>query len=145
MMPYLIFIAVPLLVLAGFLALVSFEERRGSRIILAGQRYRLDLTVARISFVVKHVDWGAFINDLVRTSVERATHDIAHMALVAVRALERQLTQVVRTLRARRDQPLLAPRADRPSRIQTAISYVKKTVQRSRKAPPVIQSEERAQ
>jgi hypothetical protein len=142
MTPYLIFIAVPFVLLVGFLILVTYEARRGTRVLLAGRRYKFDLQVARISFILKHVDWSAFMNDVTRTGIDRMAHDVAHTTLMGVRALERQLTQVVRTLRARREQPLFpAPSADRPSRLQTTITYVKKTVQRSRKQPRPAQPE----
>ncbi len=144
MTPYVIFMAVSLALLVVFLLFVTYENRRGSRLIMPGRRYQLDLKVARISFVLKHVDWGAFMNDVTRTGVDRLAHDVAHTTLMGVRALERQLTQVVRTLRARREQPFFpAPSAERPSRLQTTITYVRKTVQRSRKQPSVPQLGER--
>jgi hypothetical protein len=136
MTPYLILMAVPLGLLVIFLLFVTVEGRRGARFVLGGRRYQLDVHVARVAFVLKHVDWGAFMHDLTRTGIERMAHDVAHTTLLGVRALERQLTQVVRTLRARREQPFFpAPNAERPSRLQTTITYVKKTVQRSRKQP----------
>lgn len=134
-MTYLLLIGIPLALLVLFLALVTFEERSNRRI-LAGRRMALDLKVERASFVLRHVDWGAFLNDLLHTAFERALHDIAHGSLIAVRALERELTGVVRTLRSRREQPTLAPRdAAKPTRVEAAVSYVRKTVRRSRKQP----------
>ncbi|MDB4992307.1 MAG: hypothetical protein JWL75_552 [Parcubacteria group bacterium] len=146
MTSYLIAIFIPLGILVGFLLLITVEGRRGARIILPGRRYQFDLKAARALFILKHVDWGAFAHDLTRTGIERMAHDIAHSTLMAVRALERQLTQVVRTLRARREHPLFPiSAADRPSRIQTTISYVKKTVRRSRKQPTETPDQTRAQ
>lgn len=141
-MPYVIYLGVPFLLLTAFIALVVVEEKRGKRLLLPGRRYNLDLKASRAAFVIRHVDWGAFLNDIVRTSVERLAHDIAHTTLMAVRAAERQLTGFVRTLRARRDEPLLPQRSpDAPSRLEQAASHVKKTVRRARKVPVVSEED----
>jgi hypothetical protein len=133
---HLTLIAIPLSALVVFLLLVTYEERRGNRLVLSGRRYLLDKRTTRLAFVIRHVDWGAFLWDLTRTSMERIAHDLAHSTLIGVRFLERQLALAVRTLRARRDEPVLPARnADKPSRLESAVSAVKKTVQRSRKQP----------
>ncbi len=143
-MPYIIYLGVPFLLLALFVALVVAEQRRGRRLVLAGRRYNLDLKASRAAFVIRHVDWGAFLNDIVRTSMERLAHDLAHTTLMIVRAVERQLTGFVRTLRARRDEPLLPARApDAPSRLAQAASHLKKTVRRSRKVPVLPEKSEK--
>lgn len=145
-MPYLLAILIPLGLLALFLALVAFEGRTGRRLVLPGRRELLDLKAARLAFVVRHVDWGAFANDVTRTGLERLAHDLAHSTLIGVRALERELTGLVRTLRARRDAPLLPARAaDRPSRLESAVAYLKKSVQRSRTLPGRTQEGERVE
>jgi len=142
---HLVLIAVPLALLGLFLALVGHEERSGRRLILAGQRYHFDQKMERASFIVRHVDWGAFFNDLTRSGAERALHDIAHTTLIFVRALERELTSVVRTLRARREPNALPPaNAEELSRIAAATAYVKKAVRRSRKVPVLPPGEDRA-
>ena len=140
MTPYFIAIAVPLVLLVLFLALVAVEERRGRRLFFPGRRYALDLKAERAAFVIQHVDWGAFTSDLARTSFERLAHDLAHTTLIFVRALERQLTKLVRVLRARRDQHFLPQRStEKPTRMESAISYLKRTVYRSRKHLPEAQ------
>jgi hypothetical protein len=138
MLPYIIAILIPLALLVLFMNLVSYEERRGSRLILAGSRYELDRKAARVFFIIRHVDWGAFVNDLLRSSTERLLHDIAHGSLIVVRALERALTRTVRTLRARRDMQLFPARDEnRPSRIAAAAAFVRRSIQRSRTQLPL--------
>jgi len=132
---YIITILVPLALLALFLALVAMEGRTGRRF-MAGRRYQLDQRVGRVGFILRHVDWGAFSADVFRTSLERAAHDIAHTTLIAVRALERFLTRVVRALRARQDASALPSREQVPMP-ERAVRYLRKTVSRSRKMPSV--------
>lgn len=140
---HLTLIIIPLLLLALFMVLVTFEERRGTRLILSGYRYHLDRKASRAAFVIKHVDWGAFLSDLTRASFERLLHDLAHSTLIGVRFLERELTRAVRSLRARRDEPILPARsADRPTRLESAVKLVKKTVRSSRKAPQLPPGEQ---
>lgn len=62
----------------------------------------LDKRVARVSFIIAHVDWSAFAKHLVRSNTERALHDVAHGSLIVVRFIERTLTGVVRAMRERR-------------------------------------------
>lgn len=132
---HLALIAVPLALLALSLAFVAYEERSGRRLALAGRRYVFDRKVERASFIFRHVDWGALLRDLTRSGAERALHDAAHASLIFVRAVERELTSVVRTLRARREPQALASSEDaEPSRVAAATAYLKKTVRRSRKA-----------
>ncbi len=136
---YLLIILAPLALLLVFMALVTYEEHTGRRLVLAGRRYMFDRNVERMSFVVRHVDWGAFMHDLTRSGLDRLLHDIAHNVLIGVRFAERELTHVVRTLRARRMHPsIAAPQEDeqKPSRLATMASYVKHMVSRSRRQLP---------
>ena len=134
MILHLILIGIPLALLALFLAVVGYEGRIGRRLILAGQRYEFDQKVERAAFVVRHVDWGAFFHDLTKSGGERVLHDVAHALLIAVRVVERELTALVRRLRASREPAALpAPDNMGPSRIAAATAYLKKTVRRSRK------------
>lgn len=94
----LIFILTTLALLAGFIALSGYEEKRGMRF-FAPQRARLDKNVARIEFILAHVDFGAFLLEEARRFAARVGHDIAHISLLAVRAAERLLTRAVRYLR----------------------------------------------
>lgn len=134
-MLYFIFIPITLALLALFVLLTFMEARSGTRL-FAHSRERLDERVARAGFVLRHVDWGAFINDVLRTFFERALHDIAHGTLIAVRFIERVLTRVVRYLRMRRER--LLPQATfepKASRISETITYLKRTLRRTRRAP----------
>lgn len=94
----LIFILTTLALLAGFVALSGYEGRRGMRF-FAPQRARLDKNVARIEFILAHVDFGAFLLDETRRFAARIGHDVAHVSLLLVRAAERLLTRAVRYLR----------------------------------------------
>lgn len=133
---HLILIAVPLAVLALFVAVVAYEQHTNRRLVLSSKRYAFDMKVERASFIIQHVDWGAFFNDLTRSGAERLLHDLAHVTLILVRFIERELTGVVRTLRARRDPTALPlPNEEQPTRIAVATAYLKKTVRRSRKVP----------
>lgn len=137
-MTYGIAILIPLLLLVAFLSLTAVEARTGRRF-LAGRRYALDARVARYMFIIRHVDWGALFADIMKSFIERATHDIAHGALIGVRALERMLTRVVRTLRSRQESPVLPPPAevDPPTRMERISTSVRTAVHRSRKRPAI--------
>ena len=100
-MGHLAFILVSLALLGGFVALIDYEARRGIRV-FAAQRDRLDRSVERAEFILRHVDFGAFARDEARRIIERVSHDAAHLSLQAVRAAERLLTRLVRHLRSRR-------------------------------------------
>ncbi|HWU24352.1 MAG TPA: hypothetical protein VN086_01195, partial [Candidatus Paceibacterota bacterium] len=135
---HLILIAAPIALLALFLAVVAVEGRTGRRLALSGPRHRFDMKMERTAFIIRHVDWGAFLHDLTKSGAERLLHDVAHTTLLFVRAVERELTSLVRTLRSRREPAALpAPDAEEPSRIAAATAYLKKTVRRSRKVPVV--------
>lgn len=143
---HLILIAIPLALLGIFFALVSYEERAGRRVVLAGARYRLDRKTERAAFVAEHVDWGGLLQELTRSGAERLLHDVAHTTLIVVRAIERELTSLVRTLRSRREPMALpAPGEEGPSRIAAATAYVRKTVRRSRKLPIQTEADDRAE
>lgn len=81
--------------------LTGFETGRGMRVAGAA-RNRLDAKIARLSFIVAHVDWSAFAKHLVGTAVSKIAHDIAHTVLILVRSLERMLTRAVKSLRESR-------------------------------------------
>ncbi|HEX2792697.1 MAG TPA: hypothetical protein VHO23_03200 [Candidatus Paceibacterota bacterium] len=102
-MAYIIAVAVALVLFGGFVALASCEAGAGRRFLLAGPRKSLDRKVARVAFILDHVDLGAFMRDTVRDGIERVLHDVAHASLLAVRFLERALTRFVRRLREKRD------------------------------------------
>lgn len=115
-MANLIFILVTLALLVGFFMLTGYEARRGVRF-YAPLRARLDGTVARIEFIVTHVNFGEFIRDELRHLAGRIGHDVAHLSLLVVRAVERLLTRLVRHLRTH-------PEVDTAPR-ETAREFVK--------------------
>ena len=100
-MTYIILIIVSLVLFGGFLALAGFEQKRGLRV-AGAYRNRLDAKVSRATFIVTHVDWGAFVRHLAGTAFERMLHDVAHFILKLVRTTERLLTRAVKGLRERR-------------------------------------------
>lgn len=95
---YIVFILVSLLLLVGFFVLTSYETRRGVRFFVL-QRERLDRIVERTEFIVENVNLGEFIRDEIHHLIGRIGHDIVHFSLIAVRAVERLLTNLVRRLR----------------------------------------------
>jgi hypothetical protein len=106
-MSYLIAILVSLLLLTSFVLWSWFETRSGFRV-LAGPRRVFDRQVAKTTFVIIHIDWGAFALHVGKTTLERVAHDVVHTTLLLVRATERTLTRLIRSLRervARHDPP----------------------------------------
>lgn len=95
---YIVFILVSLLLLVGFFVLTSYETRRGVRFFVL-QRERLDRIVERTEFIVENVNLGEFLRDEIHHLIGRIGHDIVHFSLIAVRAVERLLTNLVRRLR----------------------------------------------
>jgi hypothetical protein len=132
-MPYLISILAACGLFAGFLLLAGYEQKRGVRF-MARQRYALDRKVSRSLFVFEHVDWGAFLAHATRSSIQVMAHDLAHGTLMIVRAFERTLTRMVRSLRMQRDGTLPL-REPGESRLDGTMSYLKRNLNRSRKAP----------
>ena len=115
-MLYLLLIFVSIVLLAGFLLLTEYEKRRGARF-LAEHRMRLDQTVERVEFILAHVNLAMFLRDEIRHLLSRLGHDIAHLSLLVVRAIERLLTRLVRRLRTDPEREV-APR-------ETAREFVK--------------------
>ncbi|MDB5266145.1 MAG: hypothetical protein JWM39_858 [Parcubacteria group bacterium] len=134
-MLYFIFLPITFALLVLFLLLTFVEAKSGMRM-FSGTRDKFDARIGRASFVLRHVDWGAFVNDVTRTFFERALHDIAHGTLMVVRFVERVLTRIVRSLRMRRERIL--PQASfepKTSRISETMTYLKSTLRRTRRAP----------
>ncbi|HVM59090.1 MAG TPA: hypothetical protein VMT80_02075 [Candidatus Paceibacterota bacterium] len=108
-MYYLYAVAASLVLCAGFLALTAYERRRGARV-FARARDAFDRRVEHAAFLFSHVDFAAFLREESLRLLHKASHDIAHVSLIAVRAVERGLTRLVRNLRTRRASERLAPR-----------------------------------
>lgn len=122
-MSSLIAIAVTLILLVGFFTLTSFEASHGVRV-FGGLRKRLDRKVGQASFILAHVDLGAFLRDAIRDGIERILHDVAHASLLVVRFLERVLTRFVRHLRGRKEEVPAEPRRT----FREAVDHVRRTV-----------------
>ena len=128
-MAYLIAILVSLALFGGFLFLTAFERARGVRV-LAGPRAILDRRVARLGFVIQHVDWGAFLKHMVQSAFARIVHDIAQFTLMAVRFVERLLTRIVRSLREQRStSEAPTPRVDG---LRATLVYFRKNLMKRR-------------
>ena len=112
-MAYLFFILVTLALLGGFSALTWYEVEHGVRL-LAPLRARLDRKVEHIEFVLTHVDLAAFLRDEVRRLAHRIGHDIVHLSLQAVRAVERLLTRLIRYFHTRHAVDVAPRETSRP-------------------------------
>ena len=99
-MSYIISVLIALGLLIGFIALSEYEKRRGMRL-FAPLRARLDHAVEHATFILSHVDFGAFLLDETRRIATHFGHIIVHFSLQAVRAAERLLTRLVRYFRIR--------------------------------------------
>ncbi|MDO8231682.1 MAG: hypothetical protein Q7T37_00565 [bacterium] len=99
-MGHLVFILTTLALLTGFFVLTVYETRRDLRF-FGASRGRFDQKIARIEFIVEHVDFGAFFIEEAHRIAVRIGHDAAHLSLLIVRAAERLLTRVVRYFRSR--------------------------------------------
>jgi len=93
-------IVVSVLLFVGFILLTWYEAGGGVRVFDA-QRRSLDTTTERLTFILEHVDFESFTREQFRVLVAHVAHDLAHLSLVFVRALERPLTQLVKNLRTR--------------------------------------------
>jgi hypothetical protein len=112
----LVFLLVSFALLLGFFVLTRYETSKGARV-YALKREQLDAFVGRIELIVEHVDLGVFLRDELRHLVGRIGHDIVHLSLTVVRAVERVLTRLVRRLRTH-------PEVDTAPR-ETAREFVK--------------------
>lgn len=108
-MAYLIFIISTIVLLGGFIGLVAYETQHSVRL-FAHARTRLDLLITRIEFIRAHVDLKAFLREETSRIVQRVVHDAVHASLRAVRAIERLLTRLIRSLRAEQRTITAVPR-----------------------------------
>ncbi|HET9641230.1 MAG TPA: hypothetical protein VFP46_00025 [Candidatus Paceibacterota bacterium] len=100
-MGHIVFVLVALILLAGFLGLTAFEERRGIRL-FAEKRSKFDARIARMEFILENVDLWSFTKEEMLRLGHRLGHDFARLTLDLVRAIERLLTRLVRRLRPHR-------------------------------------------
>ena len=112
---------IALALLAGFFLLTRYEAHRGTRLFLP-LRTKLDRQVGRAAFLVAHVDFAAFLREEIRRGVHHAGHATAHLSLQVVRAVERFLTRIVRSLRTPRDE-IDAPRENAREFVKTLSAF----------------------
>jgi len=120
-MTYLVFVLATLVLLSGFLALTWYETGRGVRF-YASSRTRLDQNVERIEFILAHIDLSAFLRDEIRHFARRIGHDIVHLSLVVVRAVERTLTRLIRYFHMRQAVDI-APRESAREFVKTLADF----------------------
>jgi hypothetical protein len=97
---YLILVTTSILLLAGFVFVTQYEAAQGVRF-FAARREALDSFVEQAHFVLTHVDFGAFVLEETKHVSTIIGHTIVTLTLRAVRAVERLLTRMVRSLRMR--------------------------------------------
>lgn len=120
-MVYLILIFIPLALLVGLFVLTGYETRNEVRL-FGSRRAQFDAHIERTEFIITHVDFSAFLKELVGNTAKRVVHDVVHFSLLAVRAVERFLTRMVRHLRADR-AGMVAPRETTREFVQTLSDF----------------------
>lgn len=103
-------ILVVALLLGGFIFLTIVEKKRGARV-LAPLRARLDVYVGGAAHEARKLNGGE-LSARLRVIAAYIVHECVHAVLIAVRALERLLTQTVRTLREHRFGHPAAPKGE---------------------------------
>lgn len=98
-MAYLALLLITVALLVGFFMLTLYERGLGARL-FTERRELFDRRVGRIEFVLTHVDFGAFAREETRRFASNIGHRVAHFSLQVVRAVERLLTRLVRSLRS---------------------------------------------
>ena len=94
-----------LTLLAAYVAILMVEAYRGVRFAPA-YRERLDDIVLQGQFIVAHVDFSSFFKSESKRITLYLVHESAHLALQAVRSVERFLTTIVKRLRLHPEAPL---------------------------------------
>ncbi len=119
-MALLLLIFATIALLAGFVAITTYETGHGMRFFNA-ERTWLDRQTERVSFIIAHVDLAAFLREEIQHFVQRIGHDIVHFSLQFVRAIERFLTRLVRTFRSR--EANVAPRESAREFVKTLTDF----------------------
>lgn len=105
-MPFIFYcILAALLLLLAYAGLLVVEARQGVRY-FARYRERLDEAARQARFIARHVDFGSFVREETVRAARYLAHESAHLALQAVRSVERLLTRLVRRLRLHPEAPL---------------------------------------
>ena len=98
MMIYVILILASVALFAGFLAWTAREARTGTRL-FANVRDAFDEQVATSTKMLGQVDLAALIFHFLRDALKRVVHDVAHVSLALVEALQGMLRRLVVRLR----------------------------------------------
>ena len=133
----LIFLLITLALLAGFLAIASGEQKRGTRL-FAGTRAELDGKVEHALFIYEHVDFNAFLAEESKALALRLGHTIAHLTLQTVRSAERLLTRLVRHLRSKVAMDSVAPAGETSRPFVQALSGFKEELKAARPQIPEL-------
>jgi len=96
----LVLVGLPIALFAGLLLLTRYEAAHSARF-FAARRSAFDLRLTHLQFALTHIDFESFVREQAHILGARIAHDIAHLALLIVRAVERILTRLVKQLRAR--------------------------------------------
>lgn len=110
--------------LSGFLFLTAREARTGSRA-FPSFRSSLDAKVASFTHAFDKVDVSATALGFARTLGKRVVHDVAHVSLALVEALQAALHRFVTRLKAREQ-------AGAPRPFVTYVSKVKRVLRVNR-------------
>lgn len=89
-----IFFLVSLLLFVGFLLLTHHETRVGRRV-LATSRASLDERTSFLFAAFKHIDASALIMHGIQDVLKKVVHDIAHLLLATVEALQKFLRRTL--------------------------------------------------
>ena len=121
-MTSLILILAAITLAVGFGVTVSYEMRTGVRFF---NRYRtqLDTRIDRATFILTHIDFATLVREEGKHLIARISHDSVHLVLQLVRATERLLTRMVRTLRTRREMRKEAPRSTSRAFVKTLSEF----------------------
>jgi hypothetical protein len=128
-MAYLVAILIPLVLLVAFVILTVIERKRGVRV-LSNARASLDATASRVAVSARSLEPLAILGRNARRLAGHIIHDIATVALAAVRSSERFLSGLVRRLRSTRT----SERTETRSGFLKSISYFKRTLRGTEKS-----------
>lgn len=111
-------IAVVALLLAGFLFLTALEGRRGARV-MPGARAALDAAALRAAATLSSGRILTSAAHAASIASRHAVHEVVHIVLIVIRAIERTLTRIVRAIRESNALHLEKSRKKEPSPAET--------------------------
>ncbi len=104
-MVFLILLILLILLLIGFLFLTAREAKTGHRL-FGGWRTSLDTKMRGVEATLTHTPPSRVIVQVARTLVRNLLHEVAHVALVAIRVIERALTRLVHRVQKMESPPI---------------------------------------